>query len=78
MERLEGELQKEREMEAERQETKMDLGAMELDMGTLERRENVERMWGKGTEGLVELGKVPGVLAKLERAEKAVEVVEGM
>ena len=78
MERLEGELQKEREMEAERQETKMDLGAMELDMGTLERREIVERMWGKGTEGLVELGKFPGVLAKLERAEKAVEVVEGM
>lgn len=72
MERLEGELQKERE------ETKMDLGVMELDMGTLERREDVERMWVKGTEGLVELGKVPGVLAKLERAGKAVEVVEGM
>ena len=78
MERLEGELQKEREMEAEREETKMDLGVMELDMGTLERREDVERMWGKGTEGLVELGKVPGVLAKLERAWKAVEVVEEM
>ena len=78
MERLEGELQKEREMEAEREETKMDLGVMELDMGTLERREDVERMWGKGTEGLVELGKVPGVLAKLERAGKAVEVVEEM
>ena len=78
MERLEGELQKEREMEAEREETKMDLGVMELDMGTLERREDVERMWRKGTEGLVELGKVPGVLAKLERAGKAVEVVEGM
>ena len=78
MERLEGELRKEREMEAERQETKMDLGVTELDMGTLERREDVERMWGKGTEGLVELGKVPSVLAKLERAGKAVEVVEGM
>ncbi len=78
MERLEGELQKAREMEAEREETKMDLGVTELDMGTLERREDVERMWGKGTEGLVELGKVPGVLAKLERAGKAVEVVEGM
>ena len=76
MERLEGELQKEREIEAEREETKMDLGVMELDMGTLERREDVERMWVKGTEGLVELGKVPGVLAKLERAGKAVEVVE--
>ena len=78
MERLEGELQKEREIEAEREEMKMDVGAMELDMGTLERREDVERMWVKGTEGLVELGKVPGVLAKLERAGKAVEVVEGM
>ena len=78
MERLEGELQKEREIEAEREEMKMDVRAMELDMGTLERREDVERMWVKGTEGLVELGKVPGVLAKLERAGKAVEVVEGM
>ena len=78
MERLEGELRKEREMDAEREETKMDLGVTELDMGTLERREDVERMWGRGTEGLVELGKVPSVLAKLERAGKAVEVVEGM
>ena len=78
MERLEGELRKEREMEAEREETKMDLGVMELDMGTLERREDVERTWARGTEGLVELGKVPSVLAKLERAGKAVEVVEGM
>lgn len=78
MERLEGELRKEREMAAEREETKIDLSAVELDMGTLERREDVERMWGKGTEGLVELGKVPSVLAKLERAGKAVEVVEGM
>ena len=76
MEQLEGELQKEREMEAEREETKTDLGVTGLDMGTLERRGDVERMWGKGTEGLVELGKVPGVLAKLERAGKAVEVVE--
>lgn len=78
MERLDGELRKEREMETEREETKMDLGVTELDMGTLERREDVERMWGKGTEGLVELGKVPSVLAKLERSGKAVEVVEGM
>ena len=78
MERLEEELRKEREMQAEREEMKMDLGVTELDMGTSERREDVERMWGKGTEGLVELGKVPSVLAKLERAGKAVEVVEGM
>ena len=78
MERLEGELRKEREMEAEREETKMDLDVTELDMGALERREDVERTWARGTEGLVELGKVPSVLAKLERGGKAVEVVEGM
>ena len=78
MERLEGELQKESEAEAEREETKTDLDAMDLDLGTLERRENVEGMWGRGTEGLVELGKVPGVLAKLERAGKAVDFVESM
>jgi kinetochor protein Mis14/NSL1 len=78
MDRLEGELQKEREAEAERQETKMDSSAIDLDLGTLERRDDVERMWERGTEGLVELGKVPGVLAKLERAGKAVNVVENM
>ena len=47
-------------------------------MGILKRKDDVERMWGRGTEGLVELRKIPGVLAKLERAEKVVEVVEGM
>ena len=78
MERLEGELQKEREAEAEREESKAGLDAMDLDLGTLERRDDVERMWGRGTEGLVELGKVPGMLAKLERAGKAVDVVESM
>lgn len=78
MERLEGELQKESEAEAEKEESKTDLDAMDLDLGTLERRENVEGMWGRGTEGLVELGKVPGVLAKLERAGKAVDFVESM
>ena len=78
MDRLEAELQKERETEAEREDTKMNLGVTNLDMGTLERRWDVEKMWGKGTEGLVGLGSIPGVLAKLERAEKAVEVVEGL
>ncbi|KAL2045501.1 hypothetical protein N7G274_001929 [Stereocaulon virgatum] len=78
MDRLEGELQKEREAEAERQETKVDPSAMDLDLGTLERRDDVETMWGRGLEGLVELGKMPGVLAKLERAGKAANVVENM
>ena len=78
MERLEGELQKEREAEAQREESRADLDATDLDLCTLERRDDVERMWGRGTEGLVELGKVPGVLAKLERAGKAVDVVESM
>ena len=78
MERLEGELRKEREMEAEREETKGKIDAKNLNLGTLEREEDVGRMWGRGTEGLVDLGKIPGVLAKLERAGKAVEVVESM
>ena len=78
MERLEEELRVEKEWERTR-ETKGEETDMEpLDIGSLERREDVERMWGRGAQGLVDLGKVPGVLAKLERAGKAVEVVEGM
>ena len=49
-----------------------------LDMGLLRRKNDVESMWERGTQGLVELGKTPGLLAKLERAERAAEAVEGM
>ena len=49
-----------------------------LNVRTLWRKDDVERMWERGAEGLVALRKIPGVLAKLERAEKAVDVVKDM
>ena len=49
-----------------------------LNVRTLRRKDDVERMWERGAEGLVELRKIPGVLAKLERAEKAVDAVKDM
>lgn len=78
MERLDEDLRREKEAEAKRVAEDEARGMTELDMGILERREVVERVWGRGTQGLVELGKIPGVLAKLERAERAAEVVENM
>lgn len=78
MERLEEELNRERDAQAERATKPEATDEIDSDMGVLERREDVEKMWGRGTEGLVELGKIPVVLAKLERAGKAAEVVENM
>ena len=75
---LEAELKREKELEKERESKNVHLNLETLDMGTSKRKDDVERMWGRGTEGLVELGKIPGVLAKLERAEKAAEVVVDM
>ena len=49
-----------------------------LNVRTLRRKHDVERMWERGAEGLVELRNIPGVLAKLERAKKAVDVVRSM
>jgi len=68
----------EKALETERESRGQEADVDPLNVGRLERREDVERMWGRGTQGLVELGKVTGVLAKLERAGKAVQVVEGM
>ncbi|KAL8732162.1 MAG: hypothetical protein Q9166_002909 [cf. Caloplaca sp. 2 TL-2023] len=82
VERLEGEREGERGREKE----------IEVEMGGAraggleavgaewreEEEEEEERMWGRGLEGLVELGKVTGVIARIERARKAAEVVEGM
>ncbi len=49
-----------------------------LQLGSgLERRDEVEKMWKRGTEGLVGLGGVTEIMARLERAEKAIGVVEG-
>lgn len=77
VERLEAELKREKDSERERESKGVHVDVEDLDMGTLKRKDDVERMWRRGTEGLVELGKIPGVLAKLERAEKAIEVLNG-
>ncbi|KAL8675408.1 MAG: hypothetical protein Q9168_000239 [Polycauliona sp. 1 TL-2023] len=44
----------------------------------IERRGEVEKTWGKGLEGLMELEKVTQVVARMERAKKAAEMVEGI
>ena len=44
----------------------------------MERLDEMERMWKRGTEGLVRLENVTEVLATLERAGKALEVVQEM
>ncbi|KAI9680731.1 MAG: hypothetical protein M1817_004171 [Caeruleum heppii] len=44
----------------------------------LQRREEMERAWGRSLTGLVELREgLPGTVAKLERAGRAVEYLEG-
>ena len=65
-------------MEKRREPKNEQLDMEALDMGLLERKDDIERMWERGTDGLVELVKIPGMLANLERAEKAVDVVRGM
>lgn len=79
MERLETELETERVAEMEKGRRGDDASHVDLreslKFGNLA---EVERMWGKGTDGLAELEKLPEVLAKLERATTVAEVVEGM
>ena len=72
---MEAELERQKDLEKETQSKDVHMSVETLEVITLRRKDDVERMWKKGTEGLVELRKIPGVLAKLERAEKAVEVV---
>ena len=74
---MEAELQRERKFE-ERNSKESHLDVETPDMEAFKDNDDVKKVWRRGTEGLVELGKTPGVLAKLERAEKAVEVVKGM
>ncbi|KAL8915566.1 MAG: hypothetical protein Q9171_000131 [Xanthocarpia ochracea] len=78
IERLEAvrEVEREREKEVEMEMEGSRDGGLEKIM--LERGEEVERMWGRGLEGLVELGRVAEVVTRLERARKAAEVVEGI
>lgn len=74
----------EKEREAEREREKGVEGEMEerreggVEGVYLERAEEVEKMWGRGLEGLVEMGRVTEVVARMERAAKAAEVVERM
>lgn len=86
MERLEAEMEEERERdkrrieEAEEKRAGGEEAAPEELLGAakMERSEEMERMWERGTEGLVGLEKVTEVLATLERARKAIEVVQEM
>lgn len=84
MERLEGEMELEREREREQQqqrEVEVERSAgqkVELEGAMVERVEEVENTWQRGTEGLVRLERITEVLARLERAGKAAEVVEDM
>jgi hypothetical protein len=81
MERLEAELEAERVLERERGKAGLvgegrDGALLEgVQVGNLD---EVESMWGKGVDGLLGLEKITGVLAKLERAASAAEVVEGI
>lgn len=85
MERLEAELEQERERDKGRIEEVEKIRSTGkarpeelLGAAKMERLEEMERMWERGTEGLVGLEKVTEVLATLERARKAVEVVQEM
>jgi kinetochor protein Mis14/NSL1 len=51
---------------------------MKLDVGDVERLGEVQGTWQRGTEQLEDLkGKVGGTVARMERAKRAVEFVEG-
>jgi kinetochor protein Mis14/NSL1 len=51
---------------------------LKLDVGDMERLGEVQGTWQRGTEELEELkGKVGGTIARMERAKRAVEFVEG-
>lgn len=80
MERLEAELEAERVLERERGKDGVAVGGdvSLLEGVKVENLEEVERMWGRGVGGLAGLEKITGVLAKLERAATAAEVVEGI
>lgn len=75
MERLNKEMEAERERKFEEGGDEME-GVVEL--GNLQRRDEVERTWGRGLEGLKGLEGITEVGARLDRAKAAVEVVEGM
>ncbi|KAM0696716.1 hypothetical protein Q7P36_003965 [Cladosporium allicinum] len=68
----EARVRKQEEMDAEAAR------AMKLDVGDVERLGEVQGTWQRGTEQLEDLkGKVGGTVARMERAKRAVEFVEG-
>ena len=78
VERLEAELKREEGLEKIRKSKSANVDVESLDIGIRKRPDDMKGMWEKGITGLVESRKIPGIFAKLERAEKAVEVVNGM
>ena len=79
MQRLEADMDAERGTDAELEGRIGDISEGErMDGIEIERQQEIERMWAKGNEGLKELENVTGVMARLERARKAVEVVQGI
>ena len=81
VERLRGDMDAEdvvkREEEGEGGEGKGEGSVLE-GVVNVERRGEVERMWRRGVDGLEGLGDITGVMARLERAERAMDVVEGV
>ena len=77
MERLGIEVQAEREANLDARMMYEDEEILDC-IGRLERSDDVESTWGKGVDWLKGLEGVTGVVAKLERAGRAAEVVEGM
>ncbi|KAG8529223.1 uncharacterized protein KY384_005858 [Bacidia gigantensis] len=57
-------------------DVEMDVGFGEAVKG-VDRREEMEKTWKMGTEGLEGLGEITQLIGKLERARRAVEVVQG-
>lgn len=76
MERLEAEMEAEREGDARVEGEKVEGEEVVLEGGRVERIEEVRRMWERGTAGLVGLEKITEVVAKVERAAKAAEAVK--
>ncbi|KAL6721121.1 hypothetical protein ACLMJK_000221 [Lecanora helva] len=78
IESLKEELRVEEELERSRETRGEKMDRKPLDFIPLGRKEDVEKMWERGTQGLVDLEKIPEILAKLDRADKVAEVVESM
>ncbi|KAL8829909.1 MAG: hypothetical protein Q9191_001729 [Dirinaria sp. TL-2023a] len=73
VERLRKEMEMEREMKAE------ELGEESIPgLGALERKQDIEETWERGLESLAGLKGITEVVARLDRAAQAVEVVESM